>query len=167
MESFDVILEGNPNPKHFSKAPVVVERQLPQPIPELQKPWKPLSFSSIILVSLALFTSGLAIMLGILQWQNSRNGALLFAASGDTFTSADNFLYRFCPTIVVVLYGIGWSWIDLDIQRLEPWFQLAQSGGSSARASVLLHYPADFLLFVPFKAAQLRYVAHGSPIGGH
>jgi hypothetical protein len=68
----------------------------------------------------------------------------------------DNFLYRFSPTIITVLYGIGWSWVDLDIKRLEPWFQLAQDGGSSARASLLLQYPVNFLLFVPFKAAQCR-----------
>jgi hypothetical protein len=161
MEDFDTISEShskqNPPPKALM---VVNKHELAYATQGLRKPWKPLSFSSGILVSFALFTAGLAAMLGVFQWQNSRNGALLFAGTGDAFSSMDAFLYRFCPTIIVVFYSIAWSWIDLDIKRLEPWFQLAQTGGSSARASLLSHYPVDFLPLVPFKAAQRRSVAH-------
>jgi hypothetical protein len=142
--------------KKSSKSSVINEREFPSPRRASTQSWKPLTFSSSILAPLAICTAGLAAVLGVFQWQSSRNGALLFAATGDTLSSMENFLYRFCPTIIVVLYGMVWSWVDLDVKRLEPWFQLAQNGGSSARTSLLLHYPVDFLLFVPFKAAQRR-----------
>lgn len=157
MEYFDAISKSHSDQNFPSKALLDgTKHELAHATEEVRKPWKPLSFSPSILVSFALFTAGLAAMLGVLQWQNSRNGALLYAATGDTFSSMDTFLYRFCPTIIVVFYGIGWNWVDLDVKRLEPWFQMAQSRGSSARASLLLHYPADFLPLVPFKAAQRR-----------
>ena len=139
-----------------SKSLLITEQEFQSPRCLPSRPWKPVTFSAGILVPLIVFTAGLAALLGILQWQNSLNGALLFAATGDTFSPMDNFLYRFCPTIIVVLYGMGWSWVDLDIKRLEPWFQLARNEGSSAKTSLLLHYPVDFLPFVPFKAAQRR-----------
>jgi hypothetical protein len=142
--------------KTSSNSPIINKQELPSPRRTSSQSWKPLTFSSGILVPLAVCTAGLVAVLGIFQWQSSRNGALLFAATGDTLNSMENFLYRFCPTIIVVLYGIVWSWVDLDVKRLEPWFQLAQNGGSSARTSLLLHYPVDFLLFVPFKAAQRK-----------
>jgi hypothetical protein len=157
MEEFPAISRTNSDQFLSSKGLVVTEHELVNSTQKSQKPWQPLSFSSGILVPLAVFTAGLAAVLGALEWQNSRNGALLFASAGDTFSSMGNFLYRFSPTIIIVFYGIVWNWIDLDIKRLEPWFQLARTGGSSARTSLLLHYPVDFLPLVPFKAAQRRY----------
>jgi hypothetical protein len=137
---------------------VVTEQESAHSAKEPYKPWKPFSLSSGTLIATAIFTSGLAIVLGILQWQNTRHGALFFASTVNGFTISEDFLYRYLPTLVVVLYGMAWSWIDLDVMRLEPWFQLAQSGGASADSSLLLQYPADFLPLVPFKAAKLRSV---------
>ncbi|KAI9779104.1 MAG: hypothetical protein M1835_004766 [Candelina submexicana] len=51
-----------------------------------------------------------------------------------------------------------WSWIDLDAKRLEPYFQLSKPEGASASDSILLHYPFDFIAFVPLKAARRRQV---------
>lgn len=122
------------------------------------KQWKPWTLSTGFLVPMAIFTAGLAVLLGLLQLQTARHGALFFASTANGFTFTENFLYRYLPTIVIVLYGMAWSWIDLDVKRLEPWFQLAQSGGVSAEKSLLLNYPVDFLPLVPFKAAKLRSV---------
>lgn len=47
-----------------------------------------------------------------------------------------------------------WSWVDLDVKRLEPWYQLSSSNGASAYESLLLHYPVDFLAVVPFQSAK-------------
>jgi hypothetical protein len=136
----------------------VTDQELAYSTKESYTPWKPFSLSSGTLISTTIFTGALAVVLGILQWQNTRHGALFFASTVNGFTISEDFLYRYLPTIVVVLYGLAWSWIDLDIMRLEPWFQLAQSGGASAEISLLLQYPAEFLPFVPFKAAKLRSV---------
>ena len=60
--------------------------------------------------------------------------------------------------MVIVLYGIGLAAVDLDIKRLEPYFQLSRMTGASASDSILLHYPFDFLAVVPFTAAKRRLV---------
>ena len=60
--------------------------------------------------------------------------------------------------MVIVLYGIGWAAVDLDVKRLEPYYQLSKPGGASANDSILLHYPFDFLALVPLIAAKRRFV---------
>jgi Protein of unknown function (DUF3433) len=50
------------------------------------------------------------------------------------------------------------SWVDLDVKRLEPWFQLSNPGGAAARDSLLLQYPFDFLPFIPTAALHRKYV---------
>lgn len=48
------------------------------------------------------------------------------------------------------------SWVDLDVKRLEPWFQLSNEGGATAEQSLLLQYPFDFLPFIPFTAFRRK-----------
>jgi hypothetical protein len=50
------------------------------------------------------------------------------------------------------------SWVDLDVKRLEPWFQLSVKHGTIAENSILLQYPFDFLPFVPISALRRRSV---------
>lgn len=156
MEEFNAISGIDLDQSFSSKALLVNEEEVAHYVRKPHKPWKPRTLNSATLASIAIFTGGLAILLGILQWQNTRAGALLFASMSGEFSFSDNFLYRYLPTITIVLYGLAWSWIDLDVKRLEPWFQLAQEGGTSAERSLLLQYPVDFMPLVPFKAAKLR-----------
>ena len=60
--------------------------------------------------------------------------------------------------MVIVLYGIGWAAVDLDVKRLEPYFQLSKPNGALASDSLLLHYPFDFLAFAPIAAAKRKFV---------
>ena len=65
----------------------------------------------------------------------------------------------------MVSYGIAWAALDLDVKRLEPYFQLSEPGGASASDSILLHYPFDFLALVPITAAKRRSVTPTSRFG--
>ena len=64
--------------------------------------------------------------------------------------------YLYLPTIVSVLYGMAWAWVDLDVKRLEPYFQLSQSDGALAEDSILTSYPQDYLPLIPLKAIKPR-----------
>ena len=75
------------------------------------------------------------------------------------------FCYRYLPQMVIVLYGIGWAAVDLDVKRLEPYFQLSKPGGASASDSILLHYPFNFLALVPITAAKRRFVIPAARFG--
>ena len=158
MGEFNALSKSDLDQKISSQALVVTEEELSYQEQEASRPWKPRTLGLGALISFGVFTSSLAVLLGTLRWQNTRYGALFFASTVDGFTFSEVFLYRYLPTIIVVLYGLAWSWIDLDIKRLEPWFQLAQNGGASAEKSLLLQYPVDFMPLVPFKAAKARSV---------
>ena len=119
--------------------------------------WQPWTFRYGTLTGLVLSTGGLIAVLGLLQWYELVQGAIYFT-NGTNFTDSQTFTFRYLPTILIVLYGICWSWVDLDVKRLEPWYQLGRSTGCTAGESILLDYPADFLPVVPIRAAKQRYV---------
>ena len=90
---------------------------------------------------------------------NDREGFVTFATIDDGLSSRQSFSLLYLPTIIAVVYSMLWSWVDLDVKRLEPYYQLSQIGGTSAERSLLIHYPVDFLAFIPIKAARYRQVS--------
>ena len=91
--------------------------------------------------------------------RSKRDGGILFASNVNDLPLKHTFAYKYLPTIIAVLYGFLWTWIDVDVRRLEPFYQLSQESGSSGKQSVLLNYPVDFLASVPVKAFKNRYLA--------
>ena len=81
----------------------------------------------------------------------------MFARDGESLGAGQQFTYLYLPTIIAVCGSMIWSWIDLDIKRLESFFQLSKPGGASGSDSVLLSYPVDFLAFVPITATRRRH----------
>src|SRR4051812_10997883 len=130
MASSDRLSESDTDQTLSSRALAVTSQEFASSTDQVHKPWRPWTLTPGTLLSTAIFSGSLAVLLGLLQWQNARQGALFFASTVDGFSFTENFLYRYLPTIIIVFYGMVFSWIDLDIRRLEPWFQLAQIGGS-------------------------------------
>ena len=114
---------------------------------------RPLALGLFVATSLAL-----AVAIEILAQKSARQGGLALSRSSDEFPSVVVFSYVALPTIFAVLFSLVWTWIDLDIRRIQPWLELSRAEGSSADASLLLDYPFDFLALVPFKAWKHRYV---------
>ncbi len=90
--------------------------------------------------------------------ESTRQGGIGLSNSADDMPAAVTFSYLALPTILAVLYALAWTWIDLDIRRIQPWLELSRSGGAGAESSLLLDYPFEFLAFVPFKAWKQRFV---------
>jgi hypothetical protein len=93
----------------------------------------------------------------LLLIQSNHDNGLIFDPDVNALPTTRTFQYLNLPTIIAVLYGLLWAWIDLDVRRLEPYYQLSKNGGSSGLESILLHYPVDFLAAVPLKAVKLRH----------
>jgi len=91
----------------------------------------------------------------LLLSQSQRDGALIFANGNLNFWQM--FVSQYMATVASVVYSILLGLIDLDAKRLEPYFQLSKEQGAAAKDSLLLHYPFDFLAFVPFTALKRRY----------
>jgi hypothetical protein len=114
--------------------------------------WIPISLRIPFLIAVILVSIALIVILQLLLVLSQRNGGVLFAPNINDLPVLKTFPYLYLPTIVAVCYGFLWNWIDLDVRRIEPFFQLAKDGGATGRESLLLHYPVDFLASVPIKA---------------
>ncbi|KAF6828066.1 hypothetical protein CMUS01_08727 [Colletotrichum musicola] len=117
---------------------------------------KPMSLGATVLFCFALASFIIAIIIEILADQSQRNGGLALSASADGFSTFVQFCYLFLPTIVAVIYSLLWSWIDLDVKRIQPWLEMSRPAGATAESSIFLDYPYDFIAFVPIKAARRR-----------
>jgi len=124
--------------------------------------WKPSSLNPLVLASVIAFTLFLAVILAILQSKSNQDGGILFSESIDSFPAGMTFLYLYLPTIIAVFYTTIWNWIDLDIKRLEPWYQLSKESGAPANESILLQYPVEFLASVPISSMKRRLVVVAS-----
>lgn len=106
------------------------------------------------LLSIMLASSALIVMLQYLLISSQRNNGIIFSANINELPLNRSFAYLYLPTIIAVIYSFLWSWIDLDAKRLEPFFQLSQDGGASAKDSLLLQYQFDTIALVPLKAIR-------------
>ncbi|KAK1688027.1 hypothetical protein BDP55DRAFT_548602 [Colletotrichum godetiae] len=121
--------------------------------------WKPLTLSAPVLFSFAFTSFLLAVIIEILAQQSQSKGGLALSKSADDIPAFANFCYLFLPTIVAVIYSLLWSWIDLDVKRMQPWLEMSRPKGATAEKSMFLDYPYDFIAFVPIKAAKRRHWA--------
>ncbi|TDZ19589.1 hypothetical protein Cob_v007900 [Colletotrichum orbiculare MAFF 240422] len=124
-----------------------------------QHGWKPLTVSAVVLFSFALASFILAAMIEILAQQSSRNGGLALSPSPNDIPAYARFGYLFLPTIIAVVYSLLWSWIDLDVKRIQPWVEMSKPEGATATRSIFLDYPYDFVAFAPVRAARRRHWA--------
>jgi hypothetical protein len=83
-------------------------------------------------------------------------GGVIFAQKINDLPLSQTFVFLYLPTVLAVIFSIYWTWIDLEIKRMEPYYQLSKDGGALAKDSLLLHYPFDFLPLVPLKACRDR-----------
>lgn len=118
--------------------------------------WRPWTLHPAVLLSTMSFTLGIIGLLEYLQRLSNANHGIAFATSRDTFSKATTFLHLFFPTLIAVLYSTWWSWVDLDVKRLEPWYQLINARKQHVRSPLLLQYPTEFLGWIPFRAARRR-----------
>lgn len=126
-----------------------------------RKGWKPITLRYHILFCFAIFSLSLvAILEGLSHYStgagNENGGGLSFAVDINSLSMTASFFYLYLPTVIAVVYSMLWSWVDLDAKRLEPWFQLSKPEGALAEDSLLLHYPFEFLAFVPISALRKR-----------
>jgi hypothetical protein len=86
--------------------------------------------------------------------QSQRDGGVIFATKINDIPLHRSFWFLYLPTILAVTFSVFIVWIDHDAKRYEPYRQMSKPGGARGKDSILLHYPFDFVLFVPFMAAK-------------
>ena len=121
------------------------------------KPFLPVTHKAPLLLTVSAGCVVLLVLLEVLSHKNARDGGIMFAKDGASLGPGQEFTYLYLPTIIAVIGSMIWSWIDLDVKRLESFFRLSKPHGASGSDSVLLSYPVDFLAFVPITAARRRH----------
>ncbi|KAI1010764.1 hypothetical protein LB503_005263 [Fusarium chuoi] len=101
--------------------------------------WKPLSLSTPMLLAMIALTILLAVAVETLAQRSAAQGGLALSPSLDAMP------------------GMIWSWIDLDVKRMQPWFELSKREGATAENSLFLDYQYEFVALVPFKAAKRKH----------
>lgn len=124
--------------------------------------WRPTSLTKLYLSFVIIISLLLIVLLQSLLLQAQQNNGLIFAIDIHALPLQQTFVYLYLPTVVFVAYGFLWAWLDLDVRRLEPWYQLSREGGASGAASLLLDYPVQFILTVPvnsFRNGSVNLIA--------
>ncbi|KAK5937167.1 hypothetical protein PMZ80_010467 [Knufia obscura] len=125
--------------------------------PKSNSLWRPVSLTRQVLAVALL--GALALLGGttFLHYTDHEIGAVLFAGGSNDFTSIQDFLVRYLPTILVVLYGMLIAVIDLDVKRLEPWYQLSIEHLGRRISPLSCRYDTDFVLTVMARALHNRH----------
>lgn len=119
--------------------------------------WKPVTMRAPVLCTVVVISLSLAGVLEYLAQKSQRQGGLALSSSEDDISKSVNIAYLYMPTTVAVMYSLLWTWVDLDVRRMQPWLELSRSHGAKAEQSLLLNYPFEFLAFVPIKAWKQRH----------
>ena len=122
-----------------------------------RKPFLSLTHQAPILLAITAGGIFLHILFEVLSCRSAKNGGIRFAEDGESLGPGLELVYIYPRTIIAVIDSITWSWIDLDVKRLESFFQMYKPGDAFGRDSVLLSYPVDFLALVPYKATKRKH----------
>ncbi|KAH8908325.1 hypothetical protein BR93DRAFT_976515 [Coniochaeta sp. PMI_546] len=118
--------------------------------------WKPFSLRAPVLCSFIIVSLALIALVEYLAQQSLKQGGLSLSTNTDRSTSV--LIYsQYAPTVIAVLYSLVWTWIDLDIRRIQPWIELSRPEGAQAESTLLLDYPFEFLAFIPLKAWKRKH----------
>jgi len=128
------------------------------------KPWKPFTLRAPTIIASLLITVALIALIEYINKISIEEKALFFTERVEGFPTSVVFCYRYLPQMIVVALGVGWAAVDLDVKRLEPYFQLSKPEGATASNSIFLHYPFDFIAFVPINAARKGCVIGVCPL---
>ena len=138
-------------------------RLLASPDPQVDQdkqrtsPWMPFTLQPAFLSALLVVTVCLFAAVETIRQVSLRDDAVVIVNKNGQVPPTLTFMYLYFPVLASVIYGLAWAWVDLDIKRLEPYFQLSKHDGAAAEDSLLLTYPHDFLPLVPIHAARRRY----------
>ncbi|KAF1834095.1 hypothetical protein BDW02DRAFT_589154 [Decorospora gaudefroyi] len=124
-----------------------------------QSSWTPGAFRLVNLFAATVTAWILIAILHVLFLRSQKYGGIIFAATPEDISVVQSFAYLYLPTILALVFSIFWNWIDLQVKRVEPYYQLSKLGGACAKDSLLLSYPFDFLPFVPLSAFRSRHWA--------
>ncbi|KAK8045135.1 hypothetical protein PG993_005159 [Apiospora rasikravindrae] len=123
-----------------------------------QPNWRPFSMRWPYLLALILLSLLLAVGVQLIYQSSTREPLLKFTTPED-IDPFHYFVLRFVPTLVTVTYGVLWQITDVEVQRLEAFYQMSKEGGALAAESINVDYITVFGFSRPFRALQRKHYA--------
>lgn len=123
-----------------------------------QPNWKPFSMRWPYLLALILISLLLAVGVQLI-YQSSTRTPLMRFSTPEEIDPFHYFVLRFVPTLVTVTYGVLWQITDVEVQRLEAFYQMSRDGGALAAESINVDYITGFSFSRPIRAFQRKHYA--------
>lgn len=120
--------------------------------------WKPFSMRWPYLTMLILLSVTLAGLTEAL-YQSSAKTPLVSFNTPQQIKPGTYFVIKFLPTIVAVIYGVLWQMTDLEVRRLEAYYQLSKEKGATAAETLNVDYITSLSFLRPLHAYRLRHYA--------
>ena len=120
--------------------------------------WKPVSMRWPYLTMLILISVTLAGLTEAL-YQSSAKVPLVSFKIPQQIKPGMYFVIKFLPTIVAVMFGVLWQMTDLEVRRLEAYYQLSKEGGATAAETLNVDYVTNISFIRPLYAYRLRHYA--------
>ena len=73
-----------------------------------------------VLVAVIISTLALAAAVELLLQKSQKQGGLSLRPTIDEIPITTKFAYLFATTIIAVVYSMIWTWVNLDIRRIQP-----------------------------------------------
>ncbi|GFF33545.1 putative 2-dehydropantoate 2-reductase [Aspergillus udagawae] len=121
----------------------------PRPAPG----WRPFALRPTYLSILGLLMLTMVVVLEALRRYTDRYGGLVFYQDTTNLSSAATFAYNYVPVIVALILVTFWSFIDFDVLRLEPYFQLSRPEGTPA-TTLFINYNFGQSFLTPLTSAK-------------
>ncbi|KAK8116260.1 hypothetical protein PG984_012762 [Apiospora sp. TS-2023a] len=121
-----------------------------------QPNWKPFPMRWPYLLALILISLLLAVGVQLI-YQSSTRQPLMQFTKPEEIDPFHYFVLRFVPTLVTVTYGVLWQITDVEVQRLEAFYQMSKEGGALAAESINVDYLTGFSFSRPLRAFQRKH----------
>ncbi|KAL6234345.1 hypothetical protein BDW75DRAFT_212512 [Aspergillus navahoensis] len=118
--------------------------------------WRPIPLRPTFLSFIACLMLFLMVLLEALSQYSERTGGLRFFDDTDDLSNFESFSYNYIPVIVALVLATLWSFIDFDVLRLEPYFQMARPEGCPATV-LFINYNFGQSFITPIASAKRRH----------
>ncbi|KAF4264697.1 hypothetical protein KXV22_001977 [Aspergillus fumigatus] len=115
--------------------------------------WRPFALRPTYLSILGILMLIMLAVLEALRRYTDRYGGLVFYQDTTNLSSPATFAYNYVPVIVALILVTSWSFIDFDVLRLEPYFQLSRPEGTPA-TTLFINYNFGQSFLTPLTSAK-------------
>lgn len=118
--------------------------------------WRPIPLRPTYLSFIACIMLCLLVVLEALRQYSERTGGLRFFSDTDDLSHFESFAYNYVPVIIALVLATLWSFIDFDVLRLEPYFQMSRPDGCPATV-MFINYNFGQSFITPITSAKRRH----------